>query len=114
MGVRGRKLCSRRGAAVTVPPDDSRQSRIHRGDGSRGTACSVAHSYTYTQPDSKTLYHGTVDVERVGPRESKVVYSLFYDQSNLPTAQARAQARAQRATLFMGALESMNRLAEAR
>lgn len=74
----------------------------------------TAHSYTYTQPDSKILYHGTVDVEPLGPHKSKIIYSLFYDQSNLTTDDARAKAREQRSKAFMGALESMKKLAEGR
>lgn len=73
----------------------------------------TAHSYTYTQPASKILYHGTVDVEPAGPHKSKIIYSLFYDQSNLPTAEAKARDREQRTKLFTRALDSMKKMAEA-
>jgi len=70
------------------------------------------YSYTYTQPDSKTLYHGTLEVEPAGPSRSRIVYRLFYDQSDLPNAQAKEAARAQRTKLFTGLLESMKQAAE--
>lgn len=70
------------------------------------------HSYTYTQPNSKILYHGTVDVQSEGPGGSKIIYSLFYDQSDLKTAAARAKAREQRTMVFTRALQTMKRIAE--
>jgi hypothetical protein len=72
----------------------------------------TSHSYTYTQPDSKTLYHGTVDVEPAGPDSSKIIYSLFYDQSDLKTEAAQAKARDQRTKAFTRALDTMKRIAE--
>ncbi len=71
-----------------------------------------SHSYTYTQPDSKILYHGTVAVEPAGSNSSKIVYRLFYDQSDLKTDEARAKARDQYTTRFTRALDSMKRIAE--
>src|SRR5277367_1363581 len=37
------------------------------------------HSYTYTQPTTTILYHGTLDVQANGAKRSKIVYTLFYD-----------------------------------
>jgi hypothetical protein len=70
------------------------------------------HSYTYTQPTSTILYHGTLAVEATGPETSKILYSLFYDQSQLPTDEAKAADRNQRTQRFTTALESMKKLAE--
>ncbi|HUN26460.1 MAG TPA: SRPBCC family protein [Steroidobacteraceae bacterium] len=70
------------------------------------------HSYTYTQPDSKTLYHGTLEVEPVGANRSRIIYRLFYDQSDLASAQAREAARAQRTKVFSALLATMKRAAE--
>jgi hypothetical protein len=70
------------------------------------------HSYTYPQPTSTILYHGTLAVEATGPDTSKILYSLFYDQSPLPTDEARAADRNQRTQRFTAALESMKKLAE--
>lgn len=72
----------------------------------------TARSYTYTQPNTTILYHGTVAVEPAGPGKCKIIYSLFYDQSNLKTEEAKSQAREQRTTVFNRALESMKQLAE--
>ncbi len=71
----------------------------------------TAHSYTYTQPDSKVLYHGTLAVEPAGRNRSKLIYSLFYDQSGL-TDQAKAQTREQRTQAFTRVLQSMKSAAE--
>lgn len=72
----------------------------------------TAHSYTYTQPDTKILYHGTVDVEPAGRGKSRIIYSLFYDQSDLKTAADKAKARDQRTKIFTRALDSMKQMAE--
>jgi len=83
--------------------------------GDRITEVMVAqtrHSYTYTQPDTKILYHGTLDVEPAGAGHSEIIYSLFYDQSQLATPQAKAADRAQRTKLFTGLLATMKKAAE--
>jgi Polyketide cyclase / dehydrase and lipid transport len=72
----------------------------------------TAHSYTYTQPDTKNLYHGTVAVESAGPDSSKISYSLFYDQSNLKTDADRAKSRERYKTIFTRALDTMKQMAE--
>ncbi|MGH8258654.1 MAG: SRPBCC family protein [Steroidobacteraceae bacterium] len=72
----------------------------------------TAHSYTYTQPDTKILYHGTVDVEPAGRGKSRILYSLFYDQSDLKTEADKTKARDQRTKVFTRALDSMKKLAE--
>lgn len=72
----------------------------------------TSRSYTYTQPDTKILYHGTVAVQSAGRGSSKIVYSLFYDQSDLKTDEARAKSRDQRTKLFTQALDAMKKMAE--
>ncbi len=72
----------------------------------------TAHSYTYTQPDSKVLYHGTVAVEPTGTDSSKIIYSLFYDQSDMKTEADRAKSRDQRTKRFTQALDTMKKTAE--
>jgi len=72
------------------------------------------HSYTYTQPSSTILYHGTLAVEPLDRgRQTRIVYTLFYDQSPLGTDQAKAENRAQRSKRFNEALDAMKALAEA-
>jgi Polyketide cyclase / dehydrase and lipid transport len=72
----------------------------------------TSRSYTYTQPDTKILYHGTVAVEPRGLDSSKIIYSLFYDQSDLKTDADRATARDQRTKIFTRALDTMKQMAE--
>lgn len=72
----------------------------------------TAYSYTYTQPASPILYHGTLEVVADGRHRSRINYSLFYDQSQLPDEEARAKDRDQRTKAFTAALESMKKLAE--
>jgi uncharacterized protein YndB with AHSA1/START domain len=85
----------------------------------RGTTDEVmvavtSHSYTYAQPQSPIFYHGTLAVEPMDRgRESKIVYTLFYDVSPLTTAEARQADRKQRTDRFSAALEKMKELAEA-
>jgi hypothetical protein len=72
------------------------------------------HSYTYAQPTSTILYHGTLDVQSEGPARSKIIYTLFYDQAPLNTPEAKAADRDRRATRFAEALVAMKGLAEAK
>jgi hypothetical protein len=70
------------------------------------------HSYTYTQPTTTILYHGTLEVEADGRNRSKIIYTLFYDQSPLPTPEAQAADRDQRTKRFATALATMKSLSE--
>ncbi|HYK25504.1 MAG TPA: SRPBCC family protein [Steroidobacteraceae bacterium] len=72
----------------------------------------TSRSYTYTQPDTKNLYHGTVAVESTGADSSKITYSVFYDQSALKTDEDRAKARDRYTKAFTGALDTMKKMAE--
>jgi len=94
-------------------------------DGEFGAVRSVASevlvgktelSYTYTQPVKEgrpyNLYHGTLEARPVTATTSKLVYTLFFDNSMLPDDAAREKDLAQRKTRFMQALENMKTLAE--
>jgi Polyketide cyclase / dehydrase and lipid transport len=70
------------------------------------------HSYTYTQPTSTILYHGTLEVVADGKRKSRINYSLFWDQAPLADDAAKTRDREQRTRIFTAALESMKKLAE--
>ena len=72
----------------------------------------TAYSYTYTQPTSTILYHGTLEVVADGKKKSKINYSLFYDQSQMADDAARAKDRENRTKAFTTALENMKKLAE--
>ena len=73
-------------------------------------------SYSYAQPPRVgqfyALYHGTLEAKPVTAKTSKLVYSLFFDNSNLPDDAARERDRANRRTRFMQGLSNMKILAE--
>jgi hypothetical protein len=94
-------------------------------DGEFGAVRSVADeilvgktelSYTYTQPVRQgrpyDVYHGTLEARPVTATTSRIVYTLFFDNSMLPDDAARERNIAQRKTFFMQALENMKTLAE--
>jgi hypothetical protein len=94
-------------------------------DGEFGAVRSVASevlvgktelSYTYTQPvrDGRpyNLYHGTLEARPVTSTTSKLVYTLFFDNSMLADDAARQRDREQKTTQFTRALENMKTLAE--
>ena len=73
-------------------------------------------SYTYTQTPKEgtpyNLYHGTLEARPVTPTTSKIVYTLFFDNSMLPDDAARAADKERRRTRFMQALQNMKTLVE--
>jgi hypothetical protein len=94
-------------------------------DGEFGAVRSVANevlvgktelSYTYTQPvradRTYNLYHGTLEARPVTATTSKLVYTLFFDNSMMADDAAREADRARRAAQFTTALENMKILAE--
>jgi hypothetical protein len=94
-------------------------------DGEFGAVRSVANeilvgktelSYTYTQPVRNdrpyNMYHGTLEARPVTATTSKLVYTLFFDNSMLPDDKARAEDLERRRTTFMRALQNMKTLAE--
>jgi hypothetical protein len=94
-------------------------------DGEFGAVRSVANevlvgktelSYTYTQPVRAgrpyNLYHGTLEARPMTATQSRLVYTLMFDNSMLPDDAAREKDRAQRTAQFTRALENMKILAE--
>src|SRR5262245_11911067 len=94
-------------------------------DGEFGAVRSVANevlvgktelSYTYTQPVREgrpyNLYHGTLEARPLTATTSKIVYTLFFDNSMLADDAAREQDRTRRTAQFKTALENMKILAE--
>lgn len=73
-------------------------------------------SYTYTQAPREgrpyNLYHGTLEARPLTATTSKLVYTLFFDNSMLPDAAAREKDRAGKVATFTRALENMKILAE--
>jgi hypothetical protein len=94
-------------------------------DGEFGAVRSVAaevlvskteFSYTYTQTPKDgqpyNLYHGTLEARPLTATTSKIIYTLFFDNSMLPDDAARAADRARRTDRFTQALKNMKILAE--
>src|SRR5947199_2933264 len=94
-------------------------------DGELGAVRSVANevlvgktelSYTYAQPvrDGRpyNLYHGTIEARPVTATTSKLVYTLFFDNSMLADDAAREADRVRRLAQFTTALQNMKILAE--
>jgi len=73
-------------------------------------------SYTYTQTVRAgrpyNLYHGTLEARPLTPTTTKLVYTLFFDNSMLADDAARERDIAQKKTQFTTALENMKILAE--
>jgi hypothetical protein len=73
-------------------------------------------SYTYTQTVRTdrpyNLYHGTLEARPVTATTSKLVYTLFFDNSMLADDVAREADRVRRVAQFTTALENMKILAE--
>lgn len=69
-------------------------------------------SYTYADVDPKILYHGTVEVRPVDAQTSKIVYTLFFDQTSIPADQREAN-KTRRAAMSGGWLKTMAGIAEA-
>ena len=73
-------------------------------------------SYTYTQTVREgrpyNLYHGTLEVRPVTATTSKIVYTLFFDNSMLPDAAAKERDLQQKTTTFTRAIQNMKTLAE--
>lgn len=70
-------------------------------------------SYTYADVDPKIAYHGTVEIRPVDKAKSKLIYTLFFDQSSIPADQQDAN-RTRRATMFAGVMATMKGIAEAK
>lgn len=94
-------------------------------DGEFGAVRSVASevlvgrtelSYTYTQPVREgrpyNLYHGTLEARPVTATTSKLVYTLFFDNSMLADDAARERDKTQKTAQFTTALQNMKILAE--
>ena len=58
------------------------------------------------------LYHGTLEARPVTATTSKLVYTLFFDNSMLADDAAREADKARRTAQFTRALENMKILAE--
>lgn len=77
----------------------------------------TAHSYTYLQTVGKMApagYHGTLAAEPDGPGKSRLFYTLFYDQSAMPSDAVRQSEHDRLDHRFADLLGVMKTLAEGR
>jgi hypothetical protein len=74
----------------------------------------TAHSYTYTQPNTTILYHGTLEVVPDGKGHSKLLYNLIWNQGPDGTDEAKAKDRDGRTKAFTTALDNMKAIVEAK
>jgi hypothetical protein len=72
----------------------------------------TTHSYTYTQPDTTILYHGTLQVVPDGKGHAKILYNLIWNQGPDGTDEAKAKDRDRRTKAFTGALDNMKAIVE--
>jgi hypothetical protein len=102
---------------------------ITEGDGEVGTVRALAGgrvleilvgktdlSYGYAQPakpgEFYNLYHGFMEAKPVTDSTSKIVYTLVWDVSDKPDAEAKDKDVATRKALFENALKNIKRVAE--
>ena len=76
----------------------------------------TAWSYTYSQPKSPIDYHGTVEIQPIDKKTSKLLYTLVYDADGLPKHEAedKAKDKENRTKQFTGLLATMKAAAEAK
>jgi len=74
-------------------------------------------SYTYWQTAggmAAFAYHGTLAVEWVASKKSRIVYTLVYDAALMSSDDVRRAQYTRISSRFQGAIETMKALAEAR
>jgi hypothetical protein len=74
----------------------------------------TAWSYTYSQPKSPSDYHGTVEIQPIDKKTSKLLYTLVYDADTSPGAADKAKDKAQRTAQFTTLVATMKAAAEAK
>lgn len=89
--------------------------RLIRGSVYEALVGRTSLSYTYAQPARigvpYNMYHGTLEAQPVAGNRTRLIYSLFWDDSMM-TEPARVAEMARRRTLFTRALANMKILAE--
>jgi hypothetical protein len=77
----------------------------------------TATSYAYWQSVGNMTpfnYHGSLTAEPAGKARTKLIYTLFYDQSLMPSDTVRGSEHKRLEGRFGGALDEMKKLAEAK
>ena len=77
---------------------------------------STAWSYTYSQPKSPIDYHGTVEIQPIDKKTSKLLYTLVYDADALPKHEPedKAKDKENRTKQFTALVATMKAAAEAK
>lgn len=74
------------------------------------------YSYTYTQPVREgvpyNLYHGTLEARAIDETNTRLIYTLVYDDSLLETEEAKKGQIDRLNAIFTRALGNMKKLAE--
>ena len=104
-------------AGCTITSGQDGEVGAVRSVGSEILVGKTPFSYTYTQPVTLALrqnrpynvYHGTLEARATGPKTTKLVYTLFFDDSMIAD---KAANKANFATRFGDALKNMKTLAE--
>ena len=76
----------------------------------------TAWSYTYHQPKSPIDYHGTVEIQPIDKKTSKLLYTLVYDADALPKHEPedKAKDKENRTKQFTVLINAMKATAEAK
>ena len=73
------------------------------------------YSVTYTFPaPNPTAFHGTYELVPEGPKKSKLVRTIFWDQSSLDTAEAKAADKAARTKNLTDIIDGMVKMVESK
>jgi hypothetical protein len=77
---------------------------------------STAWSYTYSQPKSPIDYHGTVEIQPIDKKTSKLLYTLVYDADALPKHEPedKAKDKENRTKQFTNLINAMKAAGEAK
>ena len=98
---------------ISGPPNDFASVRTI---GNEILVGKTKYSYTYTQPlrtaGAYIMYHGTLEARPLTPTTTKLLYTLLYDNSQLPDDAARQADLTRRRTTFTGLLQNMKTLSE--
>ncbi len=88
--------------------------RVIAGRVTEVLVASTPWSYTYSQPKSPIDYHGTLQIQPVDAKSSKLVYTLVYDAAALPDPSKKDADIKGRTAQFTGLLATIKAAAEAK
>jgi hypothetical protein len=100
----------------TISGKDGEVGAVRNVGGGEVLVGRTEYSYTYAQTPKEgtpyNLYHGTLEVRPLTPTTSRILYTLFFDNSMLADDAARAKDKEARRKRFTQALRNMKTLAE--